>query len=481
MRIGAIAVVGVLLLSGVDGATAAQPVRWSDCGQGFECTTVTVPLDYDEPGGAQIELAVRRHPATDPEHRIGSLFVNPGGPGPAGTLLPTVYRLVPKPLRERFDIVSFDPRGIGASTPVQCFDTAAHEDAFLSQLPAFPVGAEQEGQWIRSWATYARHCAEHDEIGMLEHQSTANTARDLERLRLALGDATLHYLGSSWGTIVGEIYANLYPSTAGRLVLDGALDPSAYTASRGVSHALSTSLRLGSDLAAARTLRGFLDLCADAGKPACAFAAGDRAATRAKFAELLERTPDYASTVASAQGMLSTARAIPGLVPGWIEAAQQLQQLWNGARSYPSEGQYLGVQCADSRGPQGGDRYRRLARLAEARSGPIGPVSVWADSRCLGWSAVDRDRYDGPWDRPTAGPILLVANTGDPTTPYGGSVSAASQLAHTRLLTVDQYGHTALTNPSSCANRAMAAYLIRGELPPPGAVCLPDRQPFEWG
>ena len=169
-----------------------------------------MPLDYRHPGGGKIDLAVIRRRATDPAHRLGSLFFNPGGPGGPGTVvLPFAYRLFPAAVRARFDIVSFDPRGVGASTAARCFPSAAAETRLLAQVPnGFPVGAAEETDWHAGFAGMDAICAKRNDP-VLSHMSTADVARDLDLLRQAVGDRALNYLGVSYGTLLGATYANL--------------------------------------------------------------------------------------------------------------------------------------------------------------------------------------------------------------------------------------------------------------------------------
>ncbi|MFE7594759.1 alpha/beta fold hydrolase, partial [Kitasatospora sp. NPDC057512] len=513
-------------------AATAPPVprlHWDrPCAQGFECATAAVPTDYRDPRGTPLDLALIRHRATDTAHRIGSLFFNPGGPGIPGTAaLPAVYGLFPEQVRRRFDIVSFDPRGTGASTTLHCFPDPAAEQALLDGLPAgFPTGTDQQTAWTRAYTGLARHCADNDTTGLLAHLSTADTARDLDVLRQAVGDRRLTYLGTSYGTLLGAVYANLFPDRVRAMVLDSALDPRAWSTGRTPrQRALPPFLRTGSDLASARALDAFLERCAAAGPAACAFAAGDADATRARFAALLERlrrgplapgTParevTYAFAVSTVASMLYTAAPLPGVPDsGWAALGVWLQELWTAPDAPPAPApppapdaapapaspqapvspragaapgalsgqvQTLGALCADTVNPPAGADYPALAALAETRSGAVGPFWVWQTQRCASWpSRAGGDRYDGPWDRRTAAPVLVVANTGDPAWPYEGSRAMADTLAGARLLTVDGYGHTVLGNPSACAAGAQERYLVEGRLPARGTLCAPDRRP----
>ncbi|MEU8927969.1 alpha/beta hydrolase [Kitasatospora sp. NPDC048545] len=510
-RLGAGAAAAALLAAVCPATAVAAPdtapvprLAWATCGDGFECATARVPLDHNDPRGAGIDLSVIRHPADDPAHRIGSLFYNPGGPAVPGTAaLPVMLGRFPKEVRKRFDIVSFDPRGTGGSAPVRCFDDPADEQALLAGTAAgYPEGADQQSAWAAAYQRLARQCAARNP-DLLPHVSTANVARDMDLLRRAVGDRRLTYLGTSYGSYLGATYAGLFPDRVRAVILDSAPDPVAWSTGHGGQAATTGALlRNGSDLAAGRVLGAFLDQCAQAGSGACAFSAGTAAATRARYDELLRRlrvrpvavgdaTFTAGAAVEATILSLYAANPVPGFLgTGWTGLGATLQALWTAtegpaAPSAPlppvlrrSPDQALAVACSDSADPPARADYPAQAASARARSGEVGPYFAWADERCADWPARDRDRYDGPWNHPTARPILVVANTGDPAMPYEGSRAMARSLARAQLLTVDGYGHTVLANPSDCAARHEARYLIDGVLPAPGTVCAPDHRPF---
>jgi pimeloyl-ACP methyl ester carboxylesterase len=509
-------------------AAATVPVLdWQPCAapsqHGFDCATAQVPLDYGDPQGETIDLAVIRHLATDPANRLGALFFNPGGPGGAGTDdLPAFFHLFPPELRARFDLISWDPRGIGASTAVQCFATEDDEQRFFAGIPFgfFPVGAAEKRAWLRRYADFGQICGERNG-DLLAHVSTAESAKDLELLRQAVGDPHVNYLGLSYGTLLGATYANLFPDTVRAMVLDGNVDPVAWTNGGEDRALLSTSLRLRSDLASAKTLNAFLDLCGQASIDQCTFSAGSAAATQAKWTTLLQRlrehpvtlddvTFTYAVLVSAMNAWLTTTEPQPGFI-GWTAAAGVLQGLWErshtggaltaaepataasfttgrvaaGRRAsagvvqpYPGPEQGSAVQCAESPNPRHPLAFLALDRLAYARAGDIGLPWVWNDEPCASWPATAADRYIGPWNQPTASPILVIGNTFDPETPYAGAVAMAGYLARSRLLTVDGYGHTVLLNPSTCAGDYESRYFVDGTLPPEGTVCPQDQPPF---
>jgi pimeloyl-ACP methyl ester carboxylesterase len=512
------------------GSSASVPkLTWRPCPDpaqsGFDCATARVPLDYGKPRGPAIELAVIRHRATDPANRIGVLFFNPGGPGGAGTEdLPAFFGLFPKEVRERFDVISWDPRGVGASTAVQCFGSQEAENSFFSEIPFgfFPVGEAQQRAWIRAYDRFGQLCGRRNG-DLLAHVSTADTARDMDLLRRAVGAKKLNYLGISYGSFLGATYANLFPDKVRAVVLDGNMDPVAYTKGGKQRTLLSTSQRLETDKAAAKTLNAFLTLCGRASKDRCAFSAGSAAATRAKWNILLDRlrrqpvtlegqTFTYAVLASSMNAWLTTTQPVGDDFIGWTSAAGALEDLWQLTRTgettapadpaasailtaagrrppdgrssggpaqrYGGPEQALAVECGESPNPRDPQVFVELDLLTYARAGDIGRWWVWNDEPCASWPARAADRYAGPWNRRTAKPILVVNNSVDPETPYEGAVAMTRYLARGRLLSVDGYGHSVLLNPSPCAKNYESNYFVDGALPQPGTVCQQKEQPF---
>jgi pimeloyl-ACP methyl ester carboxylesterase len=489
---------------GMPGAAPVPVLNWRSCDGGFQCATARVPLDYRHPHGAMISIAVIRHLATDRTRRAGTLFINGGGPSEQiEPFVAAEFPLIPAAIRARFDIVTFDPRGFGFSTAVRCFPSAAAEGKFLGGLPPFPVGAKQDAAWERTFARFDALCAQRNG-SLLDHDTTADVARDLNLLRQAVGAPKLNYLGLSYGTGLGATYANLFPATVGHVVLDGNINPVTWTS----GGRLPESLREDSDLASAATMRSFLDLCGQASTAACAFSAGTPTATKAKFGTLLRRllrhpvtigappqTYTYADAIASIP--LGTIRAIargtPFSMEGWQGGAKLLEQLWTASAScegtiadrapantlYAGPEQTYAVYCADAADPRSPRDYAAAARLAYARSGGFGPYWTWPEEVCAHWpDGTGQDRYTGPWNRRTASPILVIGNTGDPNTPYQDSVAMSRDLARARLLTVDGYGHTEFLNPSTCATNDEIKYLTTGDLPPAGTTCPQNGTPF---
>jgi pimeloyl-ACP methyl ester carboxylesterase len=480
---------------------AVPALAWKPCDDGFQCATAHVPLNYSDPGSAQISIAVTSHQATGPGASLGWLFFNGGGPEPQVSTFSSIYPTLPAALRERYDIVTFDPRGMGDSTQVRCYPTKAAEQAALSVLPDsdFPVGRAQEDAYSQGFAKLDARCAA-DAGPLLDHDSTADIARDMNLLREAVGARVLNFYGASYGTLLGAIYANLFPASTGRMILDGNIDPAVW--SDGDSQVPAFS-RIGSAQATQAVMTAFLNLCGQASTTACAFSVGTPAATTAKWNMLLrlvsrhpvnlgpQGTYTYADVVEAASNL--------GLVDQWQPDAVLLQQVWAAATGgtpsppptpgtapapspapssapgyYTGQEQQLAIQCADSPNPRDLAAY-----TAAAGASTFAPTAAWNLFGCADWpAAAAQDRYTGPWNRPTASTILVVGNTGDPWTPYQDSVAMSRELAHGRLLTVDGYGHTTGDNPSTCAINDMVNYAITGALPAPGTVCQQNATPF---
>ncbi|MGI8486607.1 MAG: alpha/beta hydrolase [Thermomicrobiales bacterium] len=477
------------------------------------CGELEVPLDYDEPVGATISIVVTRVPATDQSARIGSLFLNPGGPGVPGILVfPQQYATLPKKLREQFDIVGFDPRGVGDSAPVRCFTSIADLTAFNSQNMAewmAPANATDAAAALAAYKNLAKRCGELN-ADILPHLSTANVATDLDWLRQAVGDKQLNYLGTSYGTYLGETYANLFPDRIRAMVIDGTINPPSYTSfDHGdgdiVGPDTTSFLRILGPEASTAALNEFLSQCAAAGIDRCAFAAPTSAETQTKFDDLMTRLREEPAVLTGPAGTLTvTSSFIITLVwsslytdPDWPILAEALQHLAvgdttgffmtiQGAIGTPLPTQYvnsnearLASNCVDTDNPVDPALYDEMAKSVRQRSPYFGELWLNLSLPCAFWPAQDEDRYEGPWNAETSATILIVSRVFDPATPHGGAILAEKTLANARLLTIDGWGHGYYAaGTSTCANDAMAAYFISGELPPVGTVCMEDSPPF---
>ncbi len=493
-------------------------LSWSRCyrdvsaetgGTPYECSIAQVPLDYDAPNGAAVQLAVVRIPARDPAHKLGSIFLNPGGPGGSGVDFalffgPFADVFWGPEVRDRFDLVGFDPRGVGRSTALRCFGNLRQSTQALAPF-AFPLTPEEEAIVAAADALLARQCAQRGNK-IADHMSTANVARDLDRLRAAAGDAQLSYVGVSYGSFLGTTYANMFPDHVRAVVVDGVLDPRAWV---NVEGEIPFSTRLRSDAGAQTTLDKFFELC-DAAGAACAFGPD----SAARFADLTERllaepvpvtVPDtgeellvtYQDLISFTLDSLYDPFSFPFLaeVLALVEASapplaigQAINRLAaaNGLitkRGFPRYPNFVeafpGVACEDSSNPTDYAVWSQQGALADSTFGYFGRPWTWASSRCAQWPFADTDRYLGPFDHQTSNPVLVIGNLYDPATRYEGAVTVHDLLPSSALLTVDMPGHTSL-GLSLCAGGLTGQYLLDPASADSidGALCPPEFDPF---
>jgi pimeloyl-ACP methyl ester carboxylesterase len=471
-----------------DASTTA--IKWRACHQTFYCARVHVPLDYGDPDGPQITLSLAKQPATDPQHRIGSLFINPGGPGGSGVdfLLGAGAELFTPQVRARFDIIGFDPRGIERSTPLKCFATDADAEQALAPFP-YPNSAARRAEWIQSDRTVEAACAQSG-TAILDHMSTADAARDLDRLRQLVGDPGLTYYGVSYGSMLGNVYANLFPARVRSVVIDGVLDPIAWTTGTPGTAALPFSTRLRSAHGSMVTLDEFFRLC-DAAGPSCALAPNSEQKYFQLYNSLKAHPIDVGNPLPYDESFLvgDTLGAMYDS-PDWADFATFLADLRAAAppavlaadragfARYDNfvEG-FDGVACSDSVNPQSPSAWTKAAAQSRQEDGLFGPLWTWVSSVCAHWPGQDSDRYLGPFTHYTKDPVLVVGNLSDPATPYEGAQHAAQLLPNSRLLTVHGWGHTSLFL-SQCATNKIATYLLTSHVPAAGTVCQQDVVPF---
>lgn len=474
-------------------SSALQGIAWTPCGPQLECARVQVPLDWRHRSGRKIELAVIRHLASRPDQRIGSLFLNPGGPGDSGVSAVTERGESLDALTQgRFDVVGWDPRGAGASTPVSCFRDQDQRARFWDALPV-PTTRRQERSYLLKTKAFARRCGARNGR-LLAHISTADTVRDLDRLRRLVGDRKLTFLGESTGTFLGQTYVNMFPRRMRAMALDGLEDPVAYTS--GTARVLRRSL-----IDVDRLFERFLALCERAGPARCALAGHGSVERRVnRLLARLRRGPIPAPS-ATPPGKLTYGEALTvikleGLAhPGeWPELARQLEAAAAGdgsalettanigftaefhARAEPGQA----LLCADNPARQTAREWPRAVRRLERFSRIGGRVMGWLiGAPCASWSIRSADRYTGPWTADIRNPILLIGTRLDPNTPLANAKLVQRRLRNAVLLTHNGYGHLSSADPSACVERALGRYLVSLATPRRGKVCRSDRRPFD--
>ncbi len=457
----------------------AQRPTWKGCQDGFQCTMIKVPLDYAAPDGAEISLALIRLPATDPSHRIGALLINPGGPGVSGVdWVRGDVAGFSKSIRAHYDLVGFDPRGVGRSTPVQCISDK-QMDALVS-YDGSPVTPAEEQGLIAISKQLADGC-EARSATLLPHIGTADAARDMDVIRAVMGDAQLHFYGGSYGTFLGAMYANEFPSKVGRMVLDGALDPALTAAdmSRG---------QLGGFVTA---LNAFLANCVAI--PKCPVGP-TVAAGEAKLQSLLDGADAHPLHSSSGRPVTQALVVLGLLFPlydrqSWSVLRQALTAANSGngdillsiADQYNDRdvhGHYAtneiaanyAINCLDRPDHSTVADYEAMA-VDYAKTSPLlGAYFAWDDAPCSVWP-VQSTTVPGPLHAVGAAPILVLGTTRDPATPYQWAVNMASELSSGVLLTRVGDGHTAYERGSVCIDSAVQAYLVSGVVPAKGTVC----------
>ena len=478
-------------------------LSWAACGDGFVCATAQVPLDYNRPHGQAIDLAVIKLPAADPSRRIGTLFINFGGPGQSGVdRLRDRARwpwLFSEELRARFDLVSWDQRGVARSAAVRCFSDATQQWRFLVPSPRLPMNAHDEEE-LFAWSDDLADRCERNAGPILNHASSANAARDLELLRRATGDTMLTYHGLSYGTQLGAVYANLFPGRVRAMVMDGSIDFEGNILGHG-AEGTTLPLNTRQDVATGTTaaFEQFLRDC-QAAAQRCAFSDGD---PWAKWAALVERSRaepvwvygrawTYPEIVVATLAKPTTYPQLAQLLQQAYEtgaASTELVDAITGSGPPPTDAAepYLGnreeaydaIQCTDSTVPTDTAAYRNAARVADEVSPDFGRISVFDVVPCAFWRGRDADRYTGPWNRRASAPILVLNTRNDPATPLTGAYAGASELNDAQVVVTEGAGHTSMYVASMCAERVKREYLFSGMLPPAGTGCSRDQSPFD--
>ena len=452
----------------------------------FSCAVVTVPLDYAKPQGETISIAVKKRAATG-DHPQGALFINPGGPGDSGVAFAEQAGTSFAPeLLSAYDVIGFDPRGVGSSTAITCTtddDSANTAEPSPTASAGAASGTGSFEEWSeatqQSFQELADQCAANTKpAALLDHVDTVSAARDLDILRALAGQEKLNYLGFSYGTYLASVYAETFPGNTGRMVLDGAIDPSLSLAEQGLGQAKGFE----------QALRTYVDYCQ--ASTGCPLSGGTDAGvqqvrnliTSANSSPLATSDPNR--TVAGSDIVTALSEYLYTTEQAWAPLTSALDQAINhrdgsllaaqedqaAASKDDSGGAFQAVTCLDY--PVEGDKTTWVAQYEQARrEAPIfGNTAVGMDLVCSVWG------HNGT-RKPTqihargAAPILVVGTTGDPATPYAWSKSLAEQLDSGQLLTWEGNGHTAYGGDASCVNDAIDAYLISATMPKKGLTC----------
>ncbi|MGX1543765.1 alpha/beta hydrolase [Streptomyces adustus] len=464
-----------------------QKLSWRACGvPGFECASMKAPLDYADPAAGDVKLAVARKKATGPGTRLGSLLVNPGGPGGSAIDYLQQYAGIgyPTDVRARYDMVAVDPRGVGRSEPIVCFD-GPQMDAY-TQTDVTPDDQREVGTLVTAFKKFAEGCGRNSPR-LLRHVSTVEAARDMDILRALLGDEKLHYLGASYGTLLGATYAGLYPERVGRMVLDGALDPelSSYRTNLEQTEGFETAFQ------------SFAKDCVR--QPDCPLESKDKTPEQIgdSLKAFLQKLDAHPIPTGDPDGRkLGEALATTGVITAMYDQGswQQLREALDSAMKdndgagllalsdtyyeRDSKGHYsnlmfanAAVNCLDLPPAFNGPAQVEQALPAFEKASPVfGPTLAWSALNCAYWPV----KHTGEAHRiqaQGAPPIVVVGTTRDPATPYRWAQALAAQLSSGRLLTYAGDGHTAYGRGSKCIDSSIDTFLLDGTPPTEGKRC----------
>lgn len=468
---------------------STSKLAWRDCGDADEqCAKVEVPLDYSAPSGRTIDIAINRFPATGAGNARGVLLVNPGGPGASGMQLARELQgVLPPAIRESFDLVGFDPRGVGHSSPVAC--PPLHVPKDLPQtMPIAPRTAKEQAFVAEEAKDVAENCASVSDW-LLPYLGTEYAAHDMDAIREALGVDKISYLGFSYGTVLGATYLSLFPQRVQAMVLDGAA-PSNYA---------DDDKSLDQAVAFQKVIGDFLAWCV---RDSCPLGSGSvDSAWKGLTDELnsLARQPietNLTDTVDGEQRILDASEALDAVVGSmyatreWPALKMALTNLVGGdgtallalddsyqdrdSNGHPLDNmEYanLAIHCADNatRG-QTVAQAKATAQAWQAKAPLLGPQIAWSLMTCSYWMPTKTPpvKYISSADTP---PVLVVGASGDPATPYSWAQEVASDFGSARLLTRDGDGHTSYLRGSPCIDTAIDTYLLTRVLPAAGTVC----------
>jgi pimeloyl-ACP methyl ester carboxylesterase len=439
------------------------PVVWEACGGGLDCATVAVPVSYADPTGPMLDLALVRNRANDPEQRIGSLLMNPGGPGASGVRRVARGFQVSPEVADRFDIIGFDPRGVGQSTPITCGDA----------VPAFratdlsPDTPEEHEQLEAAARAVADECVA-TEGDRLANLGTVAVAHDIEVIRRALGEETISFVGLSYGTLVAQLWADSYPESVRALVLDAVVSPMSSGATGSVEQSEGVDSAVTAIAEACTESSG----CAPATDGDGLLESYDELARRIEAGEAsgynvgptqLAYAAFYTTYDSDSWALLWDAvdRGLDGDLSGIAGLAS----------SYTSLVPYTPfavISCLDGAHPTGYEAWQEAGDRFEEASPRFGRVMANELLPCAFWPEATYERH--PIDAAGAPPILVIGSTGDAATPFESAVAAARDLDSGVLLTVEQAGHVALGD-SDCAEAVATRYLVDLTVPAPGTRC----------
>jgi len=484
----AVIAIGALALTGCSSTTKesfpdatndASTLNWQNCSGNFQCATLKTPIDYNDATLGQFDIAVIRYRDPAQRDRIGSLVINPGGPGVSGIEYARSAQYILSPdVLERYDIVGFDPRGVGASTPIHCLSDAEQDELFASDPK--PDNDAEYAQALNDTQAFIDKCVA--KTPNLAHFSTQDAARDMELLRQALGEEKLNYIGFSYGTYLGTLYAQAFPNKVGRFVLDGAVDPSISIEQQSLVQAVAFD----------KALAHFIADCAQ--QKNCPLPPN---ATPAYFTDLFNKVSSQPLNVGDrkiTEGLVvaGTASALYDDASGWPQLRTAISQALQGdgsgfaklADAYNgrnTDGRYsdnqndanIIIDCLDWQENRSNDSIRASAAKFMKAAPVFGPYVAYSGITCnflkeaINPPKVDSDKKSFN----TATPILIIGTTQDPATPYEWAKALTNYIAGSRLITLKGEGHTGYGRGSACTDDVVDTYLLTGTIPTKNLTC----------
>ena len=455
----------------------SQQLKWKTCYEDFKCAELLVPIDYTDFKTGTFKLALLRYTANEQQDRLGSIVVNPGGPGGSGVdyAASAEYIFSPEVLK-RYDIVGFDPRGVNRSAPIRCLNDAETDASYAAD--GKPDNAQELAALLQDAKDYVAKCVKNTKH--ITHYSSAETARDMDILRAALGDQKLNYVGKSYGTYLGTLYAQFFPDKVGRMVLDGAINPNVPVAEQNLTQAIGFE----------GALYAFIDDCQ--ALPVCPLPKSDDAAkeemiklyTSAAANPLPQKNSRDDRSVTESLMVLGTASALYDNIIGWPTLRKAIQEAQQGygdtfiklADIYSerqSNGKYLNnqsdsgavIDCLDWRNTRTEEELQKDAQLYKEKAPVLGPYLAYTGLTCQFFPEPKKDsltRTTNIIKEINTTPILIIGTKRDPATPYEWAMGLSKIVRSSILITLDADGHTGQGRGSECVDQAVDRYFLTG-------------------
>ena len=462
-----------------------QKLDWSSCYDYFDCTELRVPIDYEDLSVGTFRLAVLRAAAKDQDKRLGAIVVNPGGPGGSGVDYAYNADYIFSPdVTDVYDIVGFDPRGVAQSEPIECFTPKELDENLASDSK--PDTEAEIAATLKDSQAFAEKCAE--KTPHLEHFTTMETARDMDILRAALGEEKLNYVGKSYGTYLGTLYADLFPNNVGRFVLDGAVDPNIPMKEQNIAQAIGFDKALAAFVKDCATQSG----CPFTGTPAQAQAAIIATLQAAATAPLPQKNPadgddriitESIIIIGMASSLYDDVDGWPKLRQAFTESAQNygdtfllLADEYSGRnpdgtfRSNDSDAGAV-IDCLDWQDRRTVDQYSADLKEFSVKAPIFGPYIAFSGVHCQFLPQPSTQRAPNTLTQIKTAPIIVIGTIRDPATPYSWSVSLAKIFTGSSLISLNADGHTGHGRGSACVDDAVDAFLLEGTLPSANLSC----------